>query len=122
MAIIEIEHIEKQLYQIAAQLHDQGNAPAGQLVELAARHLRSPEEVLNRVAPVPSLKRISHTERYKDYIRQLGPGVAGRLDLEPRDVVDTERSRLLMAARAEGVRLKIKAKRGVIVFWPEPNA
>lgn len=59
----------------------------------------------------------THLERYRAYIRQLAPGLAGRLDLDPGELPERERARLANAARAEGVPLEIHCKRNVVVFW-----
>ena len=56
-------------------------------------------------------------EQYRQYIRQLLPEQAGRLELGPDDRPLTERARLKAAARAEGVTLQIQRKGNTIVFW-----
>jgi hypothetical protein len=56
-------------------------------------------------------------ERYREYIRQLTPDTAGRLDLEPTDRPITERARLKAAAKAEGVSLHIQRRGNTMVFW-----
>jgi hypothetical protein len=60
-------------------------------------------------------------ERYREYVRQLGPEWAGRLDLEQNDRPITERARLKAAAKAEGVNLHIQRRATTIVFWPTPE-
>jgi hypothetical protein len=56
-------------------------------------------------------------EQYRQYVRQLGPDGAGRLELEEHDRPITERARLKAAAKAEGLNLHIQRQGGTIVFW-----
>jgi hypothetical protein len=60
-------------------------------------------------------------ERYREYVRQLGPEWAGRLDLDQNDRPITERARLKAAAKAEGLNLHIQRRSTTIVFWPTPE-
>jgi hypothetical protein len=60
-------------------------------------------------------------ERYREYVRQLGPEWAGRLDLDLNDRPITERARLKAAAKAEGLNLHIQRRSTTIVFWPTPE-
>ena len=55
--------------------------------------------------------------QYRQYLRQLEPEVAGRIELGPDDKPITERARLKSAARAEGVNLQIQRSGNTIVFW-----
>lgn len=56
-------------------------------------------------------------ERYREYVRQLSPDTAGRIELEPNDRPITERARLKAAAKAEAVNLHIQRRGTTIVFW-----
>jgi hypothetical protein len=56
-------------------------------------------------------------EQYRQYIRQLSPEQAGRLELGEGDRPITERARLRAAAKAEGINLQIQRKGNTIVFW-----
>ena len=60
-------------------------------------------------------------ERYREYVRQLGPEWAGRLDLDQNDRPITERARLKAAAKAEGLNLHIQRRSTTIVFCPTPE-
>ena len=65
-------------------------------------------------------------ELYRQYVRQLAPEAAGRLELEASDRPITERARLKAAARAEAVNLHIERRGNTIVFWisdepPQPG-
>jgi hypothetical protein len=57
-------------------------------------------------------------ERYREYVRQLTPDSAGRLDLQSGDRPITERARLKAAAKTEGINLQIQRRGNTIVFWP----
>jgi hypothetical protein len=56
-------------------------------------------------------------ELYRQYVRQLTPETAGRLELVDGDRSITERARLKAAAKSEGVSLHIQRKGDTIVFW-----
>jgi len=56
-------------------------------------------------------------ERYRQYVRQLTPETAGRLELLDGDRSITERARLKAAAKSEGVSLHIQRTGNTIVFW-----
>src|SRR5437870_5748015 len=56
-------------------------------------------------------------EQYCQYVRQLTPETAGRLELVEGDRSITERARLKAAAKAEGVTLHIQRTGDTIVFW-----
>lgn len=56
-------------------------------------------------------------EQYREYIRNLGPEGAGRLELETNDRPITERARLKAAARTEGINLHIQRRGQAVVFW-----
>jgi len=56
-------------------------------------------------------------EQYLQYVRQLTPEIAGRLELVDGDRSITERARLKAAAKSEGVNLHIQRKGNTIVFW-----
>ena len=56
-------------------------------------------------------------EAYREYVRQLGPDGAGRLELEENDLPITERARLKAAAKSEGLNLHIQRQARTIVFW-----
>jgi hypothetical protein len=60
-------------------------------------------------------------EQYRQYVRQLTPDEAGRLDLQEGDRSITERARLKAAAKTEGVRLEIQRQDGAILFWLLPE-
>jgi hypothetical protein len=57
-------------------------------------------------------------ERYRQYVRQVTPENAGRLELAEVDRPITERARLKAAAKAEGIYLLIQRRGNTIVFWP----
>jgi hypothetical protein len=57
-------------------------------------------------------------ERYREYVRQLTPDTAGRIELDQNDRPITERARLKAAAKAEKVNLFIQRRGNTIVFWP----
>jgi hypothetical protein len=73
----------------------------------------SREEARRAVLP----PRRATQEQYRQYVRDLTPDTAGRLDLGPEDRPITERARLRAAANAEGVKLHIQQRGDVIVFW-----
>jgi hypothetical protein len=56
-------------------------------------------------------------EQYGEYVRNLGPEGAGRLELEVADRPITERARLKAAAKAEGLNLHIQRQGRTMVFW-----
>jgi hypothetical protein len=56
-------------------------------------------------------------EQYREYVRNLGPDGAGRLELEGDDRPITERARLKAAARAAGINLHIERQGRTVVFW-----
>jgi hypothetical protein len=56
-------------------------------------------------------------EQYRQYVRQLTPDAAGRLDLGEGDRPITERARLKSAAKTEGLNLHIQRRGNTIVFW-----
>ena len=56
-------------------------------------------------------------EQYRQYVRQLAPEQAGRIELEENDRPITERARLKAAAKAEGVNLQIQRRGNTVVFW-----
>jgi hypothetical protein len=56
-------------------------------------------------------------EQYRQYVRQLTPEAAGRLDLGEEDRPITERARLKAAAKAEGINLHIQRRGNTVVFW-----
>lgn len=56
-------------------------------------------------------------ELYREYVRNIGPDGAGRLELEENDKSITERARLKAAAREEGLNLRIERQGQVMVFW-----
>jgi len=49
-------------------------------------------------------------EQYREYVRNIGPEGAGRLELEGSDKSITERARLKAAAREEGLNLPSNGK------------
>jgi hypothetical protein len=61
-------------------------------------------------------------ERYREYVRNLGPDTAGRLELGPEDRPITERARLKAAAKAEGINVEIRRRGNAIVFWQSAEA
>ncbi len=61
-------------------------------------------------------------ERYREYVRQLTPEWAGRLDLDSNDRPITERARLKAAAKSEGINLHIQRRGNTVVFWPTQEA
>jgi hypothetical protein len=61
-------------------------------------------------------------EQYRQYVRQLAPDGAGRLELEESDRPITERARLKAAAQAEGLNLHIQRQGRVVVFWVSDEA
>ena len=71
------------------------------------------EEAQRSVMP----PRRATSEQSRQYLRQLEPEVAGRIELGPDDKPITERARLKSAARAEGVNLQIQRSGNTIVFW-----
>src|SRR5215211_6065748 len=56
-------------------------------------------------------------EQYRQYVRQLTPDAAGRLELGEGDRPITERARLKAAAKAEGLNLNIQRRGNTVVFW-----
>jgi hypothetical protein len=56
-------------------------------------------------------------EQYSEFVRQLGPDEAGRLELGEGDRPITERARLKAAAKAHGINLHIQRQGNTIVFW-----
>jgi hypothetical protein len=56
-------------------------------------------------------------EQYRQYVRQLTPDAAGRLELGEGDRPITERARLKAAAKAEGLNLHIQRRGNTVVFW-----
>ena len=56
-------------------------------------------------------------EQYRDYVRNLSPDTAGRLELGPEDHPITERTRLKAAAKAEGINLEVRRRGSAMVFW-----
>ena len=56
-------------------------------------------------------------EQYQQYVRQLAPDQAGRIELEASDKPITERARLKAAAKAEGLNLQIQRRGNAMVFW-----
>src|SRR4051794_18595313 len=56
-------------------------------------------------------------EQYRQYVRQLGPDAAGRLELGDGDRPITERARLKAAAKAEALSLHIQRRGDTVVFW-----
>jgi hypothetical protein len=56
-------------------------------------------------------------ERYRQYVRQLTPDAAGRLELGEEDRSITERARLKSAAKTEGITLDIHRRGNTMVFW-----
>src|SRR5215212_11398829 len=56
-------------------------------------------------------------ERYRQYLRDLGPDSGGQLVLEAGDKPITERARLKAAAQAEGIHLNIQRRGNTMVFW-----
>ena len=56
-------------------------------------------------------------EQYRQYVRQLTPDAAGRLELGEGDHPITERARLKAAAKSEAVNLHIQRRGNTIVFW-----
>jgi hypothetical protein len=68
-----------------------------------------------RIAVLPP--RRASQEQYRQYIRQLTPETAGRLELVDGDYSVTERARLRAAAKSEGVSLHIQRTGNTIVFW-----
>jgi hypothetical protein len=56
-------------------------------------------------------------EQYRQYVRQLTPEAAGRLELGENDRPITERARLKAAAKAEGLNLQIQRRGNTVVFW-----
>lgn len=61
-------------------------------------------------------------EQYRQFIRQLDPDTAGRLELGEGDKSITERARLKAAAKAEGMNLHIQRQGDTIVFWETEEA
>src|SRR5947207_15066129 len=56
-------------------------------------------------------------EQYRQYVRQLTPEAAGRLELGDGDRPITERARLKAAAKAAGRNLHIQRRGNTMVFW-----
>ena len=61
-------------------------------------------------------------EQYREYVRQLGPDQAGRIELGEGDRPITERARLKAAAAAEGINLQFQRRGNAIVFWQTEEA
>jgi hypothetical protein len=55
--------------------------------------------------------------QYRQYVRQLTPDAAGRLELGEGDRSITERARLKSAAKNEGITLDIRRRGNTMVFW-----
>jgi len=55
--------------------------------------------------------------QYQEYVRDLSPESAGRLELGPEDRPITERARLKAAAKALGRNLEIRRRGNTMVFW-----
>jgi hypothetical protein len=64
-------------------------------------------------------RRSAERAAYRDYMRALQPGQAGRLELEEGDRAITVRTRLNAAAKAEGVPLEIQRRGNIITFWKQ---
>jgi hypothetical protein len=73
----------------------------------------SMEEARTSVLP----PRRATQEQYRQYVLQLTPDAAGRLELGENDRPITERARLKSAAKAEGINLHIQRRGDTIVFW-----
>jgi hypothetical protein len=73
----------------------------------------SMEEARTAVLP----PRRATQEQYRQYVRQLTPESAGRLELGENDRPITERARLKAAAKAEGLNLQIQRRGNTVVFW-----
>jgi|SRR3954449_8492852 len=56
-------------------------------------------------------------EQYRQYVRQLTPEAAGRIELGEGDRSITERARLKAAAKAEDITLHIQRRGDIMVFW-----
>jgi hypothetical protein len=61
-------------------------------------------------------------EQYRNYVRQLTPDTAGKLELVDGDRSITERARLKAAAKSEGLTLQIQRKGNTMVFWVSTEA
>jgi hypothetical protein len=73
-----------------------------------------------RTAVLPPRRALQ--EQYRQYIRQLSPDAAGRIELGLDDRSITERARLKAAAKAEGASLEIHRKGNTMVFWKAAEA
>src|SRR5215211_3773378 len=73
----------------------------------------SMEEARTAVLP----PRRATQEQYRQYVRQLTPEAAGRLELGENDRPITERARLKAAAKTEGLNLHIQRRGNTVVFW-----
>ncbi len=73
-----------------------------------------PREEAQRATMPP--RRAAH-EEYRAYLRQLGPDVAGRIELDEGEHSLTARARLKAAAKAEGIGLDIRRRGNVLTFW-----
>jgi len=73
-----------------------------------------------RTAVLPPRRALQ--EQYRQYIRQLTPDAAGRIELSFDDRSITERARLKAAAKAEGASLEIHRKGNTMVFWKAAEA
>ena len=73
----------------------------------------SMEEARRSVLP----PRRATQEQYLEYVRQLTPDSAGRLELGAGDRPITERARLKAAAKAQGINPQIQRRGNAIVFW-----
>jgi hypothetical protein len=72
------------------------------------------EEARTQVLP----PRRAMQEQYRQYVRQVSPENAGRLELGESDRSITERARLKAAAKTEGIDLHIQRRGNTMVFWP----
>jgi hypothetical protein len=80
---------------------------------------RISREEAERLVTAP--RRLAQTE-YREYIRQLNPATAGRLELGENDRAITVRARLRAAAKAEGREVDIQRRGNTIVIMLRPNA
>jgi len=80
---------------------------------MATFSIVSLEEARTAVLP----PRRATQEQYRQYVRQLTPEAAGRLELGAGDRPITERARLKAAAEAEGLYLHIQRRGNTIAFW-----
>jgi hypothetical protein len=85
MATLEQKYFVDQLEQIAAQLKEAGNIPAGQLVEIAARNLETPKPILDLLSNPLKASIISERDS------EAGQALARMERIRARD---RERSRL----------------------------